>query len=118
MISFVSKGAGFDLVWRVFTSLPVGCGRRSRSGLREGVNACGAAAQAAIVTGEGSPQVLDFVLLDVTSLSMCLETSLRVATKLYERNTDNLTKNGQTFGTCADNRPGFPVRSLECFCPG
>ena len=53
--SFVSKGAIFNSVWSVFTSLPVGCGRRSRHGRRKGVNVCGAAVQAAIVTGEGSP---------------------------------------------------------------
>ena len=97
----------------MFTSLPAGCGRRSRRGRREGVNAYGAAAQAAIVTGEGSPHVLGFLLLDVTPLSMCLETSLRVATKLYERNTDNLTKSGQTSRTCADNGPGVLTRVLE-----
>ena len=111
-LSSSSDGILFT-VWEVCTSLPAGCGRCSRRGRREGVDACGAAAQAAIVTGEGSSQVPGFLLLDVTPLSMCLETSLRVATKLYERNTDNLTKSGQTSGTCADNRPGVLTRVFE-----
>ena len=80
---FVLKGASFDLVWKVFTSLPAGCGRHSRRRRREGVNAHEAAAQAAVVTGEGSSLVPDFLLLDVTPLSMGLETAGDVMAKAY-----------------------------------
>ena len=111
VVSFVSKGASFNLVWSVFTSFPVGCRRRSRRGRREGVNVCGAAVQAAIVTGEGSPQVLDFLLLDVTLWEIRLATSLGVATKLCECNTDTLTKNGQMFRTVQTMGQGFSLDS-------
>ena len=71
--------------------------------------AIGAAIQAGVLTGE----VHDVLLLDVTPLSLSIETLGGVATKLIERNTTIPTKKSQIFSTAADNQTAVDIHVLQ-----
>ena len=71
--------------------------------------AIGAAIQAGVLTGE----VKDVLLLDVTPLSLSIETLGGVATRLIERNTTIPTKKSQIFSTAADNQTAVDIHVLQ-----
>jgi len=73
------------------------------------VVAMGAAIQAGVLQGD----VKDVLLLDVTPLSLGIETLGHVSTKLIEKNTTIPTKKSQVFSTADDNQPAVSIRVLQ-----
>ncbi|MFA7342593.1 MAG: Hsp70 family protein, partial [Candidatus Methanomethylophilaceae archaeon] len=69
----------------------------------------GAAVQGAVIAGE----VKDVLLLDVTPLSLGIETLGGIATKLIERNTTVPTRKSQVFSTAADNQPSVEIHVVQ-----
>lgn len=71
--------------------------------------ACGAAIQASVLSGD----ITDIILLDVTPLSLCLETQGGLATVVIPRNTTIPTSHSEVFSTASDNQPAVDIHVLQ-----
>ena len=97
-----------QLVFLRFRPLLKNFGKKPSKGVNpDEVVAVGAAIQGGVLTGE----VKDVLLLDVTPLSLGIETMGAVFTKLIDANTTIPTNKSQVFSTAADNQPAVDIRN-------
>jgi L1 cell adhesion molecule like protein len=75
--------------------------------------AYGAAVQASILIGETHETTRDLLLLDVTPLSLSIETAGQISTVIVPRGTTIPVRKSETFSTYADNQPGCTIRIFE-----
>jgi len=106
-VDFVGGSTRFPAVQEAIKTVT---GKEPHKGVNpDEVVALGAAVQAGVLTGD----VKDVVLLDVTPLSLGIETAGGVFTKMIERNTTIPTSKSQVFSTYADNQPSVEIHVLQ-----